>query len=55
MTADGCEHCPVGDDFGAIRLLCLDPSTNPNAPLTGTIIARNFNTKRCSYEAIFYV
>lgn len=47
-------NCPLPPHPGHIRLLRLHPSSNPSAPLSGTIFATTFEASRSSYEALSY-
>lgn len=46
--------CPLPPHPGHIRLLQLHPSSDPSAPLSGTIFATTFEASRASYEALSY-
>lgn len=46
--------CPLPPHPGHIRLLRLHPSSDPLAPLSGTIFATTFDASRASYEALSY-
>lgn len=46
--------CPLPPHPGHIRLLRLHPSSDPSAPLSGTIFATTFDASRGSYAALSY-